>query len=987
MSKSFLVKIKLIILSLFICSELKAQDGQIKQAFDFPTKEIYDLHVDKHGFLWIASDYGVARYDGINTVHFSSPLQISLGCANLLEDSYGRIWFNNFNGQIFYIDHETVTLVENYNYKSESGYPRLAMFHNQLLATSDKGLFVLNTQNLTSKYIGNNTFTSSLAVLKDRVLVHGDKQWYLYKEAIGLKQITYSGDEEVRGNTYAVATNTYNDTVYLMSNPSGIVKKLLVQNDTVKEYQQIKFNSFINTLAITPHNQWVNTTDCSYSLKTGEKIKGYNLSDIVTDFEGNKWFSSLYYGLLIQQKKDITSKTVIPGLDSGDIAVSIKSYKNQLLMGTQKGFLMLYDPASKQTVFKIRMSPAPGSIYNINPIGQDEYIVPGSLATYRINIPDKKITELVSIKTVKQVCYDDKAIYIASSSGLYIIPNAKSDVLNKQIMNATGNVFKYSPADNYFYLRVRSRAIAYFPDQAALFVTLKNKLFKIDKKGMTPFLFNNNEVYAASLAYIDHRLYIGTISNGMLIVKKNNVNRISVQNGLFSKSIFKIKPVDKNLWIVGSGPLQVFNTQKMALVNNYEFPDRNASQVFDLDGVGGTIYLATSSGLDNFPLVKNPVDKRLKNYLLYIKVNNKTISENISRKLSYSENNVLFNIGVPAYLKAKDIYIKYSLATKTDTTWLTAEPGERTIRFSSLMPGTYTFKAIAIDPRLGMADTMIKYNFTIAEPWWGGIGFKAILGLVFVLIIFFGYVAMLRKRLSLKKEFDTQQQLILAERQRISAEMHDDIGSGVFAIHSFAHTAAKKENASPEIDEIENMVTDLSVKIRDVIWSTNVGYDNLENLFYYTYLQINKLFEHSEIDLAYELPEDIIDLKITGLSRRNIYLLVKELVHNAIKHSKASTIGVKMFADEQTLYIAVNDNGVGINPDKARPNGMGLGNIQSRVEKFNGTLSIENNQGAHISIKIPLSALQVVEFDKKLNKWQLFITRLLRIPTDAEGDK
>jgi hypothetical protein len=297
MHKSFLFKINLIVLLLFVCAGLKAQDSQIKQAFEFPTKEIYDLHVDKHGFLWIASDFGVARYDGINCVHFSSPRQISLGCTNLLEDNYGRIWFNNFNGQIFYIDHETVTLAESYNYKNESNYPRMVLFHDQLLATSDKGLFVLNTRNLTGKYIINNTNTSSLAVLKDQVLVHGDKTWYSYKETTGLKKIAYTGDGQIPGNVYLLANNTYHDTVYMMSNPSGIVKKLLVQNDTVKQCRQIKFNSFINTLSITPDNQWINTNDCSYSLKNGEKIKGHNLSDIVTDLEGNKWFSSLYYGL------------------------------------------------------------------------------------------------------------------------------------------------------------------------------------------------------------------------------------------------------------------------------------------------------------------------------------------------------------------------------------------------------------------------------------------------------------------------------------------------------------------------------------------------------------------------------------------------------------------------------------------------------------------------------------------------------------------
>src|SRR5476651_2709646 len=180
MRKSFLFKINLLLLLLFIGTGSKAQDSQIKQPYEFPTKELYDLHVDKHGFLWIASDFGVARFDGINWVHFSSPLQISLGCTNLLEDNYGRIWFNNFNGQIFYIDHETVTLAESYKYKNESNFPRMALFHDQLLATSDKGLFVLDTKTLTGKYISINTYTTSLAVLKDRVLVHGSQTWYSY---------------------------------------------------------------------------------------------------------------------------------------------------------------------------------------------------------------------------------------------------------------------------------------------------------------------------------------------------------------------------------------------------------------------------------------------------------------------------------------------------------------------------------------------------------------------------------------------------------------------------------------------------------------------------------------------------------------------------------------------------------------------------------------------------------------------------------------
>jgi signal transduction histidine kinase len=163
-----------------------------------------------------------------------------------------------------------------------------------------------------------------------------------------------------------------------------------------------------------------------------------------------------------------------------------------------------------------------------------------------------------------------------------------------------------------------------------------------------------------------------------------------------------------------------------------------------------------------------------------------------------------------------------------------------------------------------------------------------------------------------------------------------------------------------------------------------VGNDNLENLIYYTYVQINKLFEHSDIDFVSEVPDDIPDVKISIQSRRNVYLLVKEVVHNAIKHSKASTIELKMLTDEQNLYFAINDNGVGIHSDGVKQvgHGMGLGNIASRVEKFKGQLSIENKGGAQIKIKIPLNELKVVEFDKKLNKWQLSIIRLLNLPLD-----
>ena len=116
-----------------------------------PTRELYDLMVDKRGFLWITHDLGVTRFDGINFTNFYNPKQTSLSGTGLLQDSEGRIWFNNFTGQIFYIQNEKMHLLDGYDYKSESSFPRIAIYKDQLVATSKKGLFFCDTKTADDK--------------------------------------------------------------------------------------------------------------------------------------------------------------------------------------------------------------------------------------------------------------------------------------------------------------------------------------------------------------------------------------------------------------------------------------------------------------------------------------------------------------------------------------------------------------------------------------------------------------------------------------------------------------------------------------------------------------------------------------------------------------------------------------------------------------------------------------------------------------------
>src|SRR5215217_4341491 len=83
----------------------------LQQVEGLPSKEVYDLHIDKKGYLWIAHDLGITRFDGLNFIHFSDPQQASLSMGDITEDGQGRIWCHNFSGQIFYIENGKMFLL------------------------------------------------------------------------------------------------------------------------------------------------------------------------------------------------------------------------------------------------------------------------------------------------------------------------------------------------------------------------------------------------------------------------------------------------------------------------------------------------------------------------------------------------------------------------------------------------------------------------------------------------------------------------------------------------------------------------------------------------------------------------------------------------------------------------------------------------------------------------------------------------------------
>ena len=219
-----------------------------------------------------------------------------------------------------------------------------------------------------------------------------------------------------------------------------------------------------------------------------------------------------------------------------------------------------------------------------------------------------------------------------------------------------------------------------------------------------------------------------------------------------------------------------------------------------------------------------------------------------------------------------------------------------------------------------------------------------------------------RERLKLdneRKEFEKQLAIVAAkqeERDRISTDMHDELGSGVTAIRLMSEIVKTKmkDSTLPEIDKISSNANDLLSKMNTIIWTMSSTNDKLDNMIAYIRLHALEFFESTNIDCHFISVDNIPAREVSGEKRRNIFLCVKESLNNVAKHSKANDVWIKVTILPKILEIEIHDNGVGINLEKLREFGNGLNNMRKRMQGIDGSFTIINKEGTTTTFAIPL---------------------------------
>jgi signal transduction histidine kinase len=187
-------------------------------------------------------------------------------------------------------------------------------------------------------------------------------------------------------------------------------------------------------------------------------------------------------------------------------------------------------------------------------------------------------------------------------------------------------------------------------------------------------------------------------------------------------------------------------------------------------------------------------------------------------------------------------------------------------------------------------------------------------------------------------------------RNRISSNLHDEIGSSLSSISLFGMVADKSIDEDPEkahqlLSRINSNATQTIESMNDIVWAINSENDSVLHLVNRMRSFASELEDTGDWNIKIDYDPEIVKKNLNMIQRKNLYLIYKEAVNNAVKYSNGDSIEIKMKAIKDKIRMEITDNGIGFEPHKSLINenpfgGNGLKNMKMRAKELGGIIKI-----------------------------------------------
>jgi signal transduction histidine kinase/ligand-binding sensor domain-containing protein len=461
-------------------------------------------------------------------------------------------------------------------------------------------------------------------------------------------------------------------------------------------------------------------------------------------------------------------------------------------------------------------------------------------------------------------------------------------------------------------------------------------------------------------------IWIGTRDHGLIGYKQegdrlNKSFHFDVDNGLTDNFVTTVACDSFNNIIVGTQTgldRIVHSSESSFLIENLSKSSNFFALISQSWADEKQAYAITNSGimLEVASMTEKKTNLSPKLLLEEMRVNAKPVSAE-KNNFRHEENNISFLVAAPSFIDEKQVAYSYILEGSGNKQWSDTASVNAAINLTNLSAGKYLLRVRAFFPSTSYPPAELSYSFEIRPPWWQTWWFRSVATLLIVGLLIIGSRFYYRRKLEMQKVILEKQQAIEKERTRIATDMHDDLGAGLsrikFLSQSILNKKIKDEVVTVELEKITSFSDEMSEKMGEIIWALNEKNDTLADLVAYSRSYAVEYLANHHIECEANTPLHLPGTFITGEIRRNIFLSVKESLHNIVKHAQATRVFFSVHLNEN-MQIIIHDNGKGIDWNNLRAFSNGLQNIEKRMKEINGSVNFSNDKGTKVSLIIPL---------------------------------
>jgi len=931
---------------------------------------IYDVYQDSNGFIWVATENGLNRFDGygFETFHHMHGDTVSLTHSlvrSLVEDKQGNLWVGTFDG-LNKFDPETREFTR----------------FTQLPELGDKKLDIQTMRIDSAGYIWFS-YPDGLLKLNPETnhITQISTRHYVYQFFIDNRNRIwthfYDGENRFLGHLNdSVATN-YRFVTHINRYPAYFGKYsgiLWIKGKTEEPLPFSKIRALpelpdgilpTRVLEDTKGRLWIGSENGLYlyrpnldtvhylALDNARETLTENIRTIYEDRWGGIWVATLngLYHHDPHQKPFLFMKPDSFKNKRFTVLSLLNTANQDMAAGTLGEGVFLFDNGDEFESIYRRIMPGE-VVWDLHASSENEnrvWIAANSglyrydfikAETQRFDLPRRHIASPV----VFDILSGDKSeIWVSGDENVYLLDEntgeVKKNIDFSEFENLSTIQSLHMYKDQFLFIGTEGLGLFVYHKKTGMLMTL------------SAFLETETAAIRGSVWAIFEdsrsRLWLGT-GSGLYRLEVEGRSLIHIEEPLKTVSIFYSMLEDSNerLWMGTDRNLAMYDPEKKLFsyfdvrdgVENTEFNRRAA-----LSSGQGELCFGGVDGITCFSPEKiraNPHPPLLHFTGFDLFKPDTLISKNIASgddlHLSWNENTFEFHFTAINFTNAEQNTYRYRLKP-FDPEWVDAG-ARRFARYVRVPFGAYTFEVQAANNDGVWNTAGISIAVSVDPPFWQAWWFRSMLIVVALGILW----AIYRYRVGKIIEMERM-------RLRIAGDLHDEIGSGLSGIALTSEMIEQQAAAGgfPQttlLKHIRENARELSSSLDSIVWLINPQRETIGDLVDKMQITSALILQGAKTEFESDIKEGLQNKTLPVFFRRNVFLLYKEAIHNIAKHAGADHIKITVTVDQHGLHLQIHDNGRGFDL-KWPSNGFGLGNMHRRAVELGAELQISSHTG------------------------------------------